>query len=156
MACKTVKETTRIQEKASTEQKTDIVEKVSVKTESNADEQLNQQTNDNQTINEETIIVEWSKPDSVGKQYPIKTIATAKTTNHNKITDTKLSKQEHQQTAATLEKEDKSKLTVNTENKIQTESKPITRSWVKYVGVILSLGLLVLVYLIMKRFKIIK
>lgn len=107
-----------------------------------------------ETIHETT----WSEPDSTGKQHPTKTSTTKREKQAKTTTDSNVKTENQADTNIKEENTDKSKLTTdNTTKKTDdTKTESNTPAWVVWVAVIGSLGAVLLAYLILKRFKIVK
>jgi hypothetical protein len=105
-----------------------------------------------------TTITEYSRPDSTGHQYIERTTTTERTCGNKKLIHTKTEIINNSQLNS---KESKSDITHGEVKKAsfvdkETVSKSKTPTWMIIASSILSVGLLVLVYLILKRFKIVK
>lgn len=145
-------------EKAVVEMKTDIVETSHVETVVQATEKIAEQTEIQEDFTETTTTVKWSEPDSSGRQFPIETTTKIRTSTTNKKVGGTVYKTAVATSEVVERKEDKSTEKSTTDIKIteKTKTKPVTPAWITWGTVILSLGLLVLVYLILKRYRIIK
>ena len=145
-------------EKSVTEVKTDIVETKETKTDVQITENSAGKIEVQEDYTEITMIIDWSEPDSVGNQHPVRTTGKVRTSQKNTSAETSAGKTESANNVEKSTKEDKS--TENSETDIKTvektEVKKSTPAWVIWVAVISSLGAIVLIYLILKRFKIVK
>ena len=105
-----------------------------------------------------TIDVIWSKPDSTGKQYPEKTTYRNETRTNKTKADVATNKQTKANVTSRAENTDNSS-TKNKEasNKEETTiTKATTPTWLIIGSAILSLGLLVLLYFVLRRFWLVK
>lgn len=125
----------------------------SVKSEEKSDKS---QTNEN--VNKSTDETIWSKPDSLGNQYKVKTTHT----EENRNTKTKADLKTKAENKADVDKKDKAKSKndskADLKNNIQTEDKteiqnPDWMNWGVGIGLIV-LG--VIVYLFLRRFGLVK
>ena len=154
--CKTTKQATAIRQTANTETA------VTRQSDAKGNEQtatLTQQTDNskvNEMMDEITTTVEYSRPDSTGRQYPLKATTIKRTTGRNEKKD--ISYQQNETTASdinisNIEKiQTKSDGTKKENTNTKTESK--APSGVSWGMIILTVGLLVLVYLVLKQYKI--
>jgi len=154
--CKMSQFFSRRVEKTNVEQRADVRETSSVKTDIHTIGKLSEQTQLSLDITEVITITKWSIPDSSGQQFPTETtnITRHSVTGQNRTTE---SEQEKKGTTETLgTKEDKS--VVNAESEIKTDekikTKPASTVWITWAVVILSLGVVVLVFFILKRYRI--
>lgn len=105
-----------------------------------------------------TIDVIWSKPDSTGKQYPEKTTYRNETRTNKTKADVATNKQTKANVTSKAENTDNSS-TKNKEasNKEETTiTKATTPTWIIIGSAILSLGLLVLLYFVLRRFWLVR
>lgn len=113
--------------------------------------------NDSDYLSEDIIITEFSRPDSAGKQYILKTtkIARNKTKQNRlyKIDNSKQTIETKQSEQKTKQSEQKIKENTTKESKTITNTK--TPGWVYPVSILFALVLFVLIYLILKRYRII-
>lgn len=154
--CKTVKETVQIQEETVTNQnndlqvKSDSVKQVEVYTEL----EDKTETNDSLVVNEVTVVL--SKPDSTGQQYPERiTYRESTRVNNTKVNSNRIRDSTAVESACNTiidksETHTENKLEVKTDKKV---SKPKILMWVL---IVLAIGILVLAYFVLKRFKLIK
>jgi len=109
-----------------------------------------------ETTGETTAIVEFSQPDSTGRQYPLKSITVTRTVRRSENKDINYKQSENTNAGITISNSEKLQTktdsTKKENNNIKTESK--APSGVSWGMVILTVGLLVLVYLVLKKYKI--
>lgn len=138
-SCKTTKHATAEMQTAVMEQK-------------NISEQVTESKQDNSVIeiaeNENIIITNFSLPDSSGRQH----IITITKIQRHKATANKINIVSEQETVKT----DQTQTTANIQAKVLEASKTETKTpmWVIVGIVVLGIGILVIVYLILKRYKI--
>jgi cobalamin biosynthesis Mg chelatase CobN len=116
--------------------------------------------NISEQITEETITVVYAPADSTGKQAIVAVTATKRGITRNENKNLKENKQsseqlidkEKQTSAGSLQGKDKNKQTKATDEKTEAD----TPGWVLWLVVILSLGGLGLVYLVLKRYRVVK
>ena len=157
-SCKTVKETTKTAVTAKTELnanvKTAAENKQAAETKTVATDKGVTATNT--TI--KTTATEFSAPDALGKQHPTRQTVTELTTNTKKVGDTKISteaKAENESKAKTVDKSDfKSDSTAVSTGKKETKTE--TPGFVSWSIIILIVGLLGLIYYVLKRYGVIK
>ena len=156
--CKTVKETTKTAVTAKTElnadvktaaENTQVAEIKTVATDKGV-------TASNTTI--KTTATEFSAPDALGKQHPTKQTVTELTTNTKKESDAKINteaKAENESKAKTVDNSD-FKSDSATKAEVKKETKTETPGFVSWSIIILVVGLLGLVYCVLKRYGVIK
>lgn len=153
--CKVSKEASTVSE-VKTEIKTDVSEVANSESKTNTAVNTIVSYNDSEVVAEDIIITEFSQPDTAGKQYVIKTTKIQRSkTKQNKLfkTDTK------QQIIDALKSESKTdkstqKINENTTKESKTITNTKTPGWVYPVSILIVLGLLILVYMLLKRYKI--
>lgn len=154
-ACKTTKQATTLSE-TKTEQQNNITENIQEETKINTELNTQLTVSDSETVVENIVVFEFSQPDSVGKQYIVKTT----TINRNKIIQNRLSTIDNsKQTTEAKKNEQKTdntsiKTNENTKKQTTTVTKTKTPGWVYPVSILIALGLLFLIYLLLKRYKI--
>ena len=145
-------------EKSVVEVKNDIVQSSQVETSVNTTENSAGKIKVQEDYTETTIIIDFSEPDSTGNQFIIRTTNKVRTSSKNTSVENSAGKTESVNIVETSIKEDKTTENSTTEIKTteKTKTKPVTPAWMVWGVVILSLGAIVLIYLILKRFKIVK
>jgi cobalamin biosynthesis Mg chelatase CobN len=154
--CKTSKQATAIKQTANTENTT---VRQSDATGNRQTASITQQADNSkveETVDEATTIVEYSPPDSSGRQYTIKSTTITKTARRNEKKDISYKQNENTASGINISNSEKNKTKSDSTKKentnIKTESKaPAGVSWGM---IILTVGLLVLVYLVLKKYKI--
>ena len=116
-------------------------------------EQTTEAKSDNSVIeiieNEDVVITIFSSPDSTnGKQY----VTSVTKINRNKTVSTKNNIVEEKETTKETESRTQEVTTVKVTEKSKTATK--TPGWIYVVAVILSTGIIVVIILILKRYKI--
>jgi len=154
--CKMSQFFSRRVEKTNIEQKSDIKETSSVRTDNRTVEKLTELTELSLDVSEKIVIVKWSAPDSSGRQFPLETTNISRHGTAGKKTTMEKEQEQKEITEREESKEDKS--TVNAESEIETvekaKTKPAMPAWVTWTAVILSAGIILLIYLILKRYRI--
>jgi hypothetical protein len=145
-------------EKSNFEQKTDVKETSSVKTDVQTVERLNERTELSVDVTEEITIVKWSVPDSSGHQFVVETTNINRRSVTDKKSDLDVEKEQKEIIEIKEDKEDKSTINAKTEIKTveKSKTKPATPAWITWAAVILSAGIIVLIYFVLKRYRIIK
>lgn len=156
MGCKTTRQATAIKQTANTENTT-IRQSDAIGNQQTVT--ITQQADNSkveETVDETTTIVEFSPLDSTGRQYTIKSTTITKTARRNEKKD--ISYKQNENTAAGINISNSEKIQTKSDStkkentNIKTESKaPAGVSWGM---IILTVGLLVLVYLVLKKYKI--
>lgn len=154
VSCKTTQKTSST---LKTESELDLSFKSTNRSDSSGVEKKDIQVHDNTVIDEdiETITTEtqWSEPDSLGKQFPLKTKTTAtnrtkKTKNDFAITDKTMQK-------SNLQKENESQLEL--EAKKETDSKNINKttvdnsSGIKWLLIAVGIGIAFTIYFFISK-----
>lgn len=110
----------------------------------------------NDSTETEIKITEWSNPDSTGRQFPVKTTEINKKGVKRTHIDVKSESRQSGGVAAGLDVVDKSKTKKSQEAEVKTSEKIRSSTWLISVCIILSLGLVVLLYFILRRFGLVK
>ena len=153
-SCKTTKIATTENVKV-VEQK-DIHETATVKTETTEKETITISVDALTTIIERIVNTKYSQPDTAGKQHITETTTTERniTTEKTGKADVQAEKQAKQLKES--EKTDNSSKNIDKKTETKTLTKSKTPAWIIVTMVILSMGVLVLLYFVLKRFKLIK
>lgn len=141
-SCKTSRFFGRKTERSVIEFKDNVSEISHVKTENQATEKTAAQTKIWEDINETILTIKWSEPDSTKKEKSNSEVE--KTGNEKTEGDTERIEQQSEKSETDIKTVEKS------------ETKKATPEWVIWVAVIVAIGFLVIVYLILKRYKIVK
>ena len=141
-SCKTSRFFGRKTERSVIEFKDNVSEISHVKTENQATEKTAAQTKIWEDINETILTIKWSEPDSTKKEKSNSEVE--KTGNEKTEGDTERIEQQSEKSETDIKTVEKS------------ETKKATPEWVIWVAVIVAIGLLVIVYLVLKRYKIVK
>lgn len=157
-SCRTVKVNEHSKVSVDTAIKNDIKQSSDVHKETSNTSNQSQNTTYTDTTHKVVIETYYSKPDSTGKQAIVKTVKTeidsGKKLNKQDVNQNHSS----QKIDSTGNKIDKSKINnkSKTENSKQTTTKRTTPTWIWLSSAILSVGLVILAYFILKRFYLIK
>lgn len=157
MSCRTQKETTAEQMTQQTNETETIDEQHDSTTSSNTEIDVSEISVQNEVVEQIVEVVEWSTPDSLGNQYAVKTVRT--TTNTQRGT-----RNDKQSTISNTT--DSQSKTVNHTERIKTETKKTktynskqteikTPSWVHTTIIGIIIAVLVVVLMILKRYRII-
>ena len=105
-----------------------------------------------------TTITDFSAPDATGKQHPTRQTVIEQTSNDKKVAEVKVNTESKSKSESKVKQADKSNYkfdkSVKTDNKTTNETK--TPAWVYVAVFVSSLVLFGLIYLVLKRFGIIK
>jgi cobalamin biosynthesis Mg chelatase CobN len=156
MSCKTTRQATAIKQTTNTETTT------TRQSDAKGNEQtasITQQADNSKvdvTVDETTTIVEFSQPDSTGRQYPIKSTTVTKTARRNEKKDISYQQNENTASGINISNSEKNKTKSDNTKKENTNTKTESKapSGVSWGMIILTVGLLVLVYWILKKYKI--
>ncbi len=122
--------------------------------------ELDEASSEKSVINDSTEteikITEWSNPDSTGRQFPVKTTEINKMSVKRTHIDTQSESRQSGGVAAGLDVVDRSKTKNSQESEVKTSEKIRSPTWLIWVCIILSLGLVVLLYFILRRFGLVK
>lgn len=157
-SCKTVKQS----EQTKTDAKTELNANVKTEAESKQAVETKMVATDKgittNNTNTKTTITDFSAPDSNGKQHATRKTVIEQTENNKKISDAKTEAESKQTGETNIKSVDKStgKTTLKQAITVQKSTKMATPGWVYVVGSILSLGIMVLIWFVLKRFKIVK
>lgn len=156
--CRTVKTSESISTKVDSSTAADIKIKSEVNTNLTDKSKVFDSSTSHDTLSEVVTETEFSAPDSSGKQHVLKTKTTAR--NSGKRNINKITEQKNIYTRAKISEDivDKSKTATITESDIESSKtvKKKTPVWIWLPGGIVALGLIVLAYLILKRFGLVK
>lgn len=137
--------------------KADVTDMVNSQSKTNTVVNTIMSYNDSDYLSEDIIITEFSRPDSAGQRYIIKTTKIQRNKTKNKQLSKTDNLKQKVETQTTENKTDKTKINTNqkekTENKTTVKTK--TPGWVYPVSILFALVLFVLIYLILKRYRII-
>lgn len=158
VSCKTTKVAQKTAQVIQTEQRKDINEKDSTHYDSHSTIDVLNHSLSTDSVSEYRTEIELSKPDTAGKQYPMKIIITGKTDMHKVQSNISTAASNMAVFDRKNIKSDNStvKQKVKTTNDSAIVSKHKTPAWTVIVAIILSLGVLLLVFMVLKRFKLIK
>jgi hypothetical protein len=153
-SCKTTKTATT--ENLKVVEQNDIHETTTAKTEVTEKETISMSVDALTTIIERIINTRYSQPDTAGNQHITET-----TTTEREITIDKASKADTQKTTQIEqviedEKTDNSSKNIDKKTETKTTIKSKTPAWVIIAVSILSIGVILLLYFVLKRFKLIK
>lgn len=157
-SCKTVKQS----EQTKTDAKTELNANVKTETESNQAVETKTVATDKgittNNTNTKITITDFSAPDSNGKQHATRKTVIEQTENNKKISNVKTEAESKGAVETNTKSADKSKVKTakNQATTVQKSTKIETPGWVYVVGSILSLGILLLIWFVLKRFKIVK
>jgi len=155
VGCKTTKQATAISRTANTETATVLKSDAAGNQQTAVVTQQADNSKVDETTGETTAIVEFSPPDSTGRQYPIKSITVTRTVRRSENKDINYKQNENTNAGITISNSEKLQTktdsTKKENNNIKTESK--APSGVSWGMAILTVGLLVLVYLVLKKYK---
>ena len=156
--CRTVKVNEHVKTESDSKITNNIKQSSDVHKETTDNSKENQTTSYSDTTHKVVTETYYSKPDSSGKQAIVKTVTT-------EINSGKKVNQQHTKQANTTEKIDstgtkidKSKLNnkASTEQSKVTTTKKTTPTWIWLSSAILSVGIVILAYFMLKRFYLIK
>ena len=157
-SCKTSRFFGRKTERSVIEFKDNVSEISHVKTENQATEKTAAQTKIWEDINETILTIKWSEPDSTWQQFPVETTLKIRNSSKKEKSNSEVEKTGNEKTEGDTERieqqSEKSETDIKTVEK--SETKKATPEWVIWVAVIVAIGFLVIVYLILKRYKIVK
>jgi len=155
-SCKTTRYNMRETAKTSVEVKTDVREEVKILEEVKISENITQLVDELTTIIERIITVKLSAPDSLHNQHPVEIITTEREISRGKTVKYDATGTTEQTISADIEKIENSTKNTNTEiEKVdKTKVKTTTPVWLYVVVGIFSIGILLFVFLILKKYKI--
>ena len=155
-SCKTTRYNIKETTKTETSVQKDIREESTVKETVLTAENIASLTEELTSIIERIITVKLSAPDSLLNQYPVEVTTTEREYTKQRVESTKARKDESTNVESKVQKTDNSTETSKTESvKIdKTKTTLATPAWVIVGVVILCVGVLVLVYFILKRYRI--
>jgi hypothetical protein len=157
-ACKTTKQSTRENTYASSVTVSDAVSATDEKNSEKTKETRTDYTGIDTDIDETIVSTEWSEPDSTGKQYPKTTTSTTRHKRSGKKRilasekDTSVNKDKTSENNSAIRQKSDYKSEVDEKKEVKSR----TPEWI-IVGVLACVaGLMVIIYLILKRFGIVK
>lgn len=174
VGCKTTKQVDKLKQQTTTE--------ANLSTESNEKSKLkvnefnehsgstrnvtSDKTTTDETVEETTTKTKFSAPDSTGKQYPTETEITNRKTKRGEKKNMQTSSESQENNAKKLTDNSESEKAAKTKDKGQSKqtqqqttdkkTEVETPGWITIVAVISIVGVLLFVYLILKRYKLIK
>ena len=157
-SCRTVKQTSTAKTDVKTAANLDVKQSVNNQSKVDSFGITIDKSITNSLVSEVITVTNLSKPDSVGKQYPVQTTVINRTTDNKKVADIKKSVVSSKKSVVNNKLSDKSTLKsdIKTAAKGTTITEMKTPAWV-YVAVIITLlALIGVVYAVLKRFGIIK
>jgi hypothetical protein len=157
-SCKTTKNSVKETTKAQTYVANDVKQTSEATGKTSTSENVTDKTTSADSIVVNVVDVVWSKPDSSGKQYPEKTTYRNEIHTQKTKADVATNKQINAEESNKAENIDKSKANSNVlTDKKETEKTAVkTPAWVYAAAAVVSLGLLVLLYFVLRRFGLIK
>jgi hypothetical protein len=155
-ACQTTKYNTRETSKSTIEVKNDIKEEVKILEETKVSDYITQWTDELTTVTEHTVTVKLSAPDSLNNQYPAEITTTAREYVKGKTIKSDASSQTEKNVESNMQKTDNSTQNIKAETLVvdKTTVKKTTPTWVIVATGILSVGILIFVYLTLKKYRI--
>lgn len=153
-SCKTVKTTTT--EHLNVVAQNDISEKTTTKTETSEKDAFSMSVDQTITIIEKMINTKYSRPDSSGMQHVLETTEIEKNTTIDNLKKEDKQVEKNTEQEVEEEKTDNSSVDINKDAKVKTTKKSKTPVWVIIVCVIVSTGIIALLYFVLKRFKLVK
>ena len=156
-SCKTTKYNTRETTKSTTEVKTDICEEIKILEETKTSGNITQLLDELTTIIERIITVKLSAPDSLNNQHPIELTTTEREIKKGKTVKYDSNRNSEQVSSIAAKKTDNTKESIReeTEKTDKTVVKKTTPGWAWAVVVIFSIGVLIIVFLFLKKYRII-
>jgi len=156
--CRTVKQTSQTKDEVKTAANLDIKQSVTNQLKVDSSRITVDKSITNSLISEVVTITNLSKPDSIGKQYPIQTTVINRITDNKKVgdlkTESKINSTNENKTTLSDKSDFKSDSIATQKSKITEEIK--TPPWVYVVVLVLILALLIFLYTVLKRNGIIK
>lgn len=112
----------------------------------------------NETTEEITRVINYSRPDSAGKQFPVSEAITKKTTTRgeNKSFTQEVKSSDKQKKGLRYDEKISAIFTDNTKTANNTTTSVKTPLWVSLSAIVGVIGILIMCYLILRRFNIIK
>lgn len=109
-----------------------------------------------ETTDETTTTTQFSAPDSTGKQYPMSVTTTNKTTRRGENKDVKKTESEKVTTGSEMTITEKMDAVMGTKTEIKDKKQEVQKSpsWVSWSVIALLAGLSFLVYLVLKKYRI--
>lgn len=155
-SCKTTKYNVREKSTSSVEIVKETKEVVTVQEEAVTTENSLQWIEELTTIIERIVTVRLSEPDSLKNQYPVEVTTTEREFTKEKTVQTDANSTTEQKAESRMQKSDNSKETINEEYEKtdKTTTKKTTPVWITVSAVILCIGILVIVFLILKKYRI--
>lgn len=157
-SCRTIK--TDLKEK--TQQETTIHSDVNTNTavydKTVTDENINSSLNVASNVEKNIIDIEMSKPDSLGKQYPTRIRFENEVQDNSKVANTTANKKTKNDISLKQKKSEKldSKSKLSTDKKENKKTEINTPAFISVCAGLFVIGLLVLLYFVLRRFKLIK
>ena len=155
-SCKTTRYNVKETTKSNIEIQTDMQEDVKVVEEVKTLDIISQLTDELTTIIERIIATKLSAPDSLGVQYPTEIITTEREITRQKAESRKQKVEVETERKIQVNKTENSKQVINTETeKIdKTVVKKTTPGWVLAGTITLCVGILLLIFLILKKYRV--
>ena len=155
--CKTSRFFARRSERAVVETKVDVVETSTTKVDRKSTEAANEKVEILEDITETTTTVKWSEPDSSGRQFAVETTVRVRSSAVN--TKVGLSAEKTEDVRREIDRKSvETSLENSSVERKSTETAGVKRStpaWMVWGAVILSGGLMFLVYRVLRRYKVV-
>lgn len=115
---------------------------------------------DKSVVDEETTrtttTTKYSQPDSSGKQYPVEQTVSQEKTNRKTNSNITEKTGKSSEVASSTNESNKSKLDANAKTSSDSKTKTKPPAAFTWMVIIISLGLVVLAYFVLKRFRVVK
>lgn len=155
-SCRAIKQTSTAKDEVKTSANLDVKQTVDNQLKVDSSKSVVDKSITSSLVNEDITVTQFSKPDSVGRQFATQTTVIHRTTDNKKQydtdTQTKLNKQNSNKTTL----RDNSKYKSDDKSQLVTTKETKTPGWVYILVLVSSLVILGLIYLALKRFNIIK
>jgi len=155
-SCKTVKNNIREKSKTEVSIQNDIKEEVKVLEEVKISDNITQLTDELITIIEKIITVKLSAPDSLSNQHPTEITTTEREITKGKTVKYDANSRAEQTINTEIQKTDNSTENIKTvtEKIDKTTTKKTTPGWVYAIVIILTVGILLFVFIFLKKYRI--
>ncbi|MDR0206047.1 MAG: hypothetical protein LBI45_02155 [Bacteroidales bacterium] len=155
--CKTVKNNIREKSKTEVSIQNDTKENITISEGVKVSDNVTRLTDEFVTIIEKIITVKLSAPDSLNNQYPTKVTATEREISKGKTIKDEVSGSIEQTKNSEIQKTDNSTECIKavSEKTDKTVTEKRTPGWVYVVAIIFSVGILIIIFLFLKKYRII-